>query len=200
MGRYTPAFKHRILTLYRRRQRGLGFGALASAYGVIGGRRTVQRWYAAWDGTVKSLNERARSGRPRTLTSAQSKQYIGSIVRRKNRTNEPVNYWEVYQFVRDRTGKNPSIRTIRRYGKEQLRLKWSRTKKVTQWEGKRTADTEGTRTKQVLMNVSCPTLCHTVCLFSQCQTNFAAASRKSVDRSKDSPKHERYSSMRQPYG
>jgi hypothetical protein len=59
----TPEFKHDILRQYLPSSRDNSFGALARRYNIKGGKGTIQRWYARWDGTPASLEQRAGAGR-----------------------------------------------------------------------------------------------------------------------------------------
>jgi transposase len=131
-----PELKHFILTKYQHNRRGYGFDALAQQYGIAGGGRTVKDWYDRWDGTVDSLKRKPGSGRPRLLSEKEVHQYITAPIRKKNRKFEPVHYRDVLRPLRDKTGKSPSLPTVRRYGKENASINSKRTSKKTEWECK----------------------------------------------------------------
>lgn len=129
-----PELKHFILTKYQSNRRGYGFDSLAQQYGIEGGGRTLQRWYDQWDGTVESLKRKPGSGRPMLLNEEEIHQYITTPIRKKNRSSCPVRYRDVLQPLRENTGKSPSLRTVRRYGKENAGINAKRTIKKTPWE------------------------------------------------------------------
>jgi transposase len=131
-----PEFKHFILTKYQHNRRGHGFDALAQQYGIAGGERTIQRWYEQWDGTPHSMKRMPGSGRPRLLSEEEVQQYITTPIRQKNRMFRPVHYSDVLQPLREKTGKSVSLRTVRRYGKENAGINKKRTNKKTEWECK----------------------------------------------------------------
>lgn len=128
---FSPDLKQHILQQYRRHTRGAGFGALARRYHVRGGKQTVQQWYARWDGTAASLQRKPGSGHPRALTAADISRHIRAPILAANRRHEAVHYTDLLEGVRRKTGKRVSLRTIRRYGKEQLAVKDKHTKKRT---------------------------------------------------------------------
>jgi hypothetical protein len=68
MSHLTPEFKHDILRQYLPSSHDNSFGALARRYNIKGGKGTIQRWYARWDGTPPSLEQRPGAGRPRLLS------------------------------------------------------------------------------------------------------------------------------------
>jgi transposase len=134
MSEFSPGLKHRILSQYQPHCRGAGFGALAARYGVAGGERTVRRWFAAWDGTPRSLQRKSGSGRPRALSGAQATRYIYKPIQRKNRAHRAVHYTQLLPTVRAGTGKAISLRTVQRYGKNLYSAKNKRTEKRTAQE------------------------------------------------------------------
>jgi hypothetical protein len=137
MTNYPPQVKHRILTQYQPHCRGKGFKALAQQHGIQGGGRTIKYWYDRWDGTVASLERQpAGAGRPRILSSEEIKQHIGAQVKKKNRLPEPAHYTQLIYSVKEKTGKQVSLRTIQRYGKEEESIRDNRAIKRTREERK----------------------------------------------------------------
>lgn len=136
MSRYPTPFKHRISTQYQPNCHGYGFKALAKQYGIRGGGPTIKYWYDHWDGTAGSLEPKPSTGRPSILSSREIKQYIGTLIKRKNRTPEAVHYTELIDTLHEKTGKEVSLRTIQRYGREREGIKEKRTKKRTRQERK----------------------------------------------------------------
>src|SRR6266850_2541526 len=131
-----PELKQFILSQYQRNRRGLGFHALAQRDGIAGGGRTVKDWYDRWDGTPESLRKKPGAGRPRLLNEEEVQQYITTPIRKKNRKSHPIRYRDLLQTLRESTGKSPSLRTVRRYGKENAGIHSKRTVKKTEWECK----------------------------------------------------------------
>jgi transposase len=131
-----PELKQFILTKYQQHRRGYGFDALAQQYGIEGGGRTVKDWYDRWDGTVESMKRKPGSGRPMLLSEEEIHQHITTPIRKKNRSSRPVRYRDVLQPLCENTGKSPSLRTVRRYGKENAGINSKRTIKKTPWERK----------------------------------------------------------------
>ena len=136
MSHLTPEFKHDILRQYLPSSHDNSFGALARHYNIKGGKRTIQRWYARWDGTPASLEQRAGAGRPRLLSSAQLRDTIAVPIRNRNRSHHAVHYTKLLPTVRDKTGTTVSLRTIRRYGKEIIRARDKSTRSRTAAESK----------------------------------------------------------------
>ncbi|HVW99743.1 MAG TPA: helix-turn-helix domain-containing protein [Candidatus Babeliaceae bacterium] len=131
MSHFTPEFKHDILTQYLPHSHDNSFGALAHRYNIKGGKRTIQRWYARWDGTPSSLEQRAGAGRPRLLSSAQIRDTIALPIRNRNRAHRAIHYTELLPTVRERTGTTVSLPTIQRYGKEIVRARDKSTRSRT---------------------------------------------------------------------
>ena len=131
MSAYTPQQKHKILTHYHAGERGAGFDALARRFAVEGGGRTIQRWHSRWDGTPVSLQHQSGAGRPRLLNRAQVTRHVKPRILAANRRNEAVHYPDILPAVQAATGTDVSLRTLRRYGKEELGAKQRRGKKRT---------------------------------------------------------------------
>jgi hypothetical protein len=131
MKQFTPEQKHEILLDYSPRSTTHNFVALASRHAVAGGGRTIQNWFARWDGTAASLQRKRVSGRPRSLTAEEVQRHIVAPIRRKNRAHVPILYSELQLAVEERTGKKVSARTIRRYGKEEAGGRLTHGKKRT---------------------------------------------------------------------
>jgi transposase len=131
-----PELKQLILSQYQSNRRGSGFDALAQRFGIAGGGRTIKDWYDRWDGTVESLKRKPGQGRPRLLNPAEIAQHITAPIRKKNRRSQPVHDTDILQSLQERTGKRASLRTVRRYGKENAGITSKRTIKKTEWERK----------------------------------------------------------------
>jgi transposase len=131
-----PELKHFILTKYQHNHRGHGFEALAQQYGIAGGGRTIKGWYDRWDGTSDSLKRKPGSGRPRSLSSGEVQQYITTPIKKKNHQSRPVHYTDILRPLCENTGKRVSLRTVQRYGKENVGINSKRTIKKTKWECK----------------------------------------------------------------
>lgn len=136
---YTPQHKHTILTHYRAGVRGSGFAALARRFAVRGGHAAILRWHRQWDGTPQSLETKERSGRPRALSTREVQQHVRAPILRANKAHKAVHYSALLPAVRQKTGKQISIQTLRRYGKEELGVKQRKGKKRTAEESACTA-------------------------------------------------------------
>ena len=120
-GTYSAAFKHRVLSLYRRGQRGSGFAALARRFAIGGGGRTVERWHSEWDGSVRSLKSERPPGRIPRLSKLQKERHIKGFVAAANRRGEAVNY-------KKKTKVSLSVSQIRRIGKKEFNIHYRKTK------------------------------------------------------------------------
>jgi hypothetical protein len=126
---YTPTFKQRVLTNYIPHSRGNGFHSLAKQFDITGGAPLVHYWYQAWDGTPSSLQNKCSPGRPTILNTHEINQHIGAVVRRKNRQPRAAHYTNLMHDIKRKSGKQVSLRTIQRYGKETLHIKDQSTTK-----------------------------------------------------------------------
>lgn len=135
MSHLTPDFKHDILKQYLPHSRDNSFAALARHYNIKGGKGTIQRWYARWNGSPGSLEQRAGAGRPRLLSAAQIRDTIALPIRNRNRAHRAIHYTELLPTVRERTGTTVSLPTIQRYGKEIVRARDRSTRSRTAAEG-----------------------------------------------------------------
>ncbi len=126
---FPPSLKHHILLQLRSNPRECSFAELALRYGVKGGRKVVRDWWLRWDGTPASLERKSGSGRARVLSRADISRHVRAPILAANRAHRPIHYTSLLHSVRQKTGKQPSIQTLRRYGKEQLGAKQLHTKK-----------------------------------------------------------------------
>jgi len=131
MKQFTPEQKHEVLLEYSPSSPTHSFSALARRHAVKGGARTVQRWHARWNRTPASLQHKAVSGRPRILSRAQVSRHVRVPILAANRAHRAVSYSSLLPTVRQKTGKQPSLRTLQNYGKEELGGKKKHTKKRT---------------------------------------------------------------------
>jgi hypothetical protein len=144
MKQFSPEAKHHILLEYRPYSRHHSLAALAARHAVQGGARTLANWYAQWDGTPQSLQRRKVPGRPRILSRAQVNKHVREPILAANRAHRPVHYTSLLRQVQRKTRKQPSLRTLRRYGKEELGAKQKHTTKRTADESEymHTSDTD----------------------------------------------------------
>jgi transposase-like protein len=131
---YSADFKQRVLERYDPHSSHSGFSALSSQFGIAGD-KTIKRWYKQWDGTIQSLQQRPRSGRPRILNANQINKHVGEFIRRNNRKHTAIHYRSVADRIQRFTHKLPSLRTVQRYGKE-LNVRLKPTIKKTSLESK----------------------------------------------------------------
>ena len=147
MREYTPQHKHKILTHYRAGVRECEFTALARRFAVAGGAKTIRRWHDRWNGTIASLQDKPRSGRPRILSRAEVSRHVRAPILAANRAHRAVHYTDLLPRVQEKTGKHMSLRSLQHYGKEELGAKQRRGKKRTADESKQphTCQTEQAR-------------------------------------------------------
>lgn len=131
MAHLSAEAKHHILLEYSPRERGRGFKALAARHNIKGGATLISTWHRRWDGTPQSLEEEARSGRPRALSSAQVRRHVAAPIRNANRAARAVSYSTLLPQVQAATHTDISLRTLQHYGKEELHATAKRGKKRT---------------------------------------------------------------------
>jgi len=131
MREFTPQQKHSILSHYCAGVRGAGFDALARRFAVKGGGSLIRSWYAAWDGTPASLQQKGGAGRPRILSRAEVSRHVRAPLLAANRAHRAIHYTTLLPALRAKTRKQISLRSLQRYGKEELGAKSKRSKKRT---------------------------------------------------------------------
>ena len=136
MVKYSPNFKHNILTLYQPNVYNKGFKSLSTQFKIQGGAQTIKNWYDRWDGTEQSLNRHPTTGRKPILNTTQIRQFIKTPIRKKNQTHKPIHYQTIYQNLKKTINKQISLRTVQRYGKETFGIKQRTTKKCMSRECK----------------------------------------------------------------
>lgn len=119
MKQLTPEQKHSILLEYSPHSHTHSFSPLSLRHGVMGGGEVIRRWYKRWNHTIASLQPRKKSGRPRILSKEQVVQHILTPIRLANRSHRSIHYTQLIDNVRESTGTNVSIQTMRRYGKKE---------------------------------------------------------------------------------
>jgi transposase len=126
---YDPSFKQRVLEWYEEQDPKPSWRAVAEHWRVKS-ENSVRQWYADWDGTVESLARKHGGGRKRKLTEEESKAHIKDFVIEKNREGKAVCYADAQKRVKEETGKDVSVRTVRRYGLKDhgLTYKWTTRK------------------------------------------------------------------------
>ena len=143
MKHLTAEAKHAILLEYTPHTHTHSFAALARRHSIKGGRRVLQRWHERWNGTPQSLKEESRSGRPRRLSRGDVQRDVAGPILRANRSHTSVHYSAVVTEVREKTGAEIPLRTVQRYGKEELGVRQRRGKKRTAEERQYTDASEG---------------------------------------------------------
>ncbi len=138
MSHLSADVKHSILLEYSPRSATHGFAALARRHAVKGGADVVRHWHDRWDGTPASLQRRAGSGKTRILSRAEVSRHVRAPLLAANRAHRAVHYTTLLPSVKAKTGKELSIQTLRRIGKEQLGAKLKRSKKRTAGESEST--------------------------------------------------------------
>ena len=123
--------KHHILLEYAPHDATRSFAALARRHAVKGGERVLRRWYQHWDGSPASLERKAGSGKARALSKAQVSRHVRAPLLAANRAHRAIHYPDLLPRVRAATGTEVSLRTVRRYGEEELGAKKRRGIKRT---------------------------------------------------------------------
>jgi transposase len=136
MPRLSADAKHAILLEYIPHSTTHSFAALALRHSIAGGKQVVQKWHAQWNRSAASLKEKPRSGRPRILSRADVSRHVRAPILAANRAHRAVSYADLLPEVKRKTGKEISLRTLQRTGKEELGVKSKRTKKRTADESK----------------------------------------------------------------
>jgi hypothetical protein len=126
--------KHHILLEYAPHDATRSFAALARRHAVKGGREVVREWHRRWDGSVASLERKAGSGKARALSRAQVSRHVRAPILAANRAHRAVSSTRLLPEVHRKTRKQLSIQTLRRYGKEQLGVKFKHRIKRTREE------------------------------------------------------------------
>jgi transposase len=134
--------KHHILLEYSPHDTTRTFAALARRHAIKGGAQVIRLWHRRWNGTPASLQEQQRSGRPRVLSRAQVQRHIATPLRHANRAHRAIHYTDLLPRVRAATGTEVSLRTVRRYGKEELGAKKHKGIKRTAEESKQHSTSE----------------------------------------------------------
>jgi hypothetical protein len=145
MNQFTPEQKHEILTHLRSRSSTQSVDSIAALHGVKGGRRTLNLWLSRWDGTPQSLQHDKGAGRPHILSRAQVSRHVRAPILAANRAHRAIHYSSLLSSVQQKTSKEISARTLRRYGKELLGAHQKHTKKRTADESKYTERREWER-------------------------------------------------------
>lgn len=126
---YDTAYKKRVVDYYHSHRPHISFRAVATLFEIKGGPMTVQRWYKRRN----SLETKPRSGRPTILKQDEINTHIGTKMLRKNRQPTTVHYTDIIDDVKKNTRKNPTLRTIQRYGLR-LGIRKKKTSKRTSQE------------------------------------------------------------------
>jgi hypothetical protein len=134
--------KHHILLDYSPRSSTDGLTALARRHDIRGGKRTLRNWFQQWDGSAASLERKAGSGKARALSRAQVSRHVRAPILAANRAHRAISYADLLPAVRQKTGKELSLRSLQRYGKEELGAMKRRSKKRTAAESEYSAACE----------------------------------------------------------
>jgi len=138
--------KHHILLEYAADDPTRSFAALARRHAVKGGGQLIGRWHVQWNGTPASLQRKQGTGKARLLSKAQVTRLVRQPLLAANREHRSVHYTQLLPTVRQKSGKQLSIQTLRRYGKQELGAMEKHTKKRTAdeseyktWDGRKQA-------------------------------------------------------------
>lgn len=131
MAHLTADVKHHILLECTAESNTRSLDSIAALHDIKGGRATLHSWLSRWDGNAASLEEKPRSGRPPLLSTAQVHRHIQPRVLAANRQHRAIHYTDMLKQVVDATHTKLSLRTLRRYGREELGIKQRKSKKRT---------------------------------------------------------------------
>lgn len=135
MPHFSAERKHEILLEYSPRSATHDFAALTQRHSVGGGARVVRRWHERWNGSAASLQRRPGTGSAPILSRAEVTRHVRAPIIAANRAHRAVHYTDLLAKVKRKTRKQLSLRTLRRYGQQQLRAKDKHTTKRTAQEG-----------------------------------------------------------------
>ena len=96
---YDPLFKQRVIEYYLKNRSNVSLRFVSDIFQIKGGHKTVKRWFDRYDGTIASLQQRPRSGRPPILNQRQVGQLIVDTVRSHNRLAHVVHYPEIARCI-----------------------------------------------------------------------------------------------------
>ncbi len=129
---HLPAIvKHHILLEYRPDHDTHSFHALALRHGIAGGGRTVQRWHERWTGDAASLERKEGTGSAPILTRVEVSRHVRAPILAANRAHRAIHYTDLLPSVQQKTGKEVALRTLQRYGHDELDARNKSTKKRT---------------------------------------------------------------------
>ena len=115
--RHSADFKEHVLLEYHANTRGSGYAALAKRF-RLADPKIIRYWMKKYDGTTESLEKKTKPNRKRKLTEEESEKHVHQFVIKRNRAHKHVDYDDVQEEVKKRTGKEVAVRTLRRYGYE----------------------------------------------------------------------------------
>jgi transposase len=130
---YDTQYKQRVVEHYINNQPNTSYTAVAKLFNIKGGRITVKRWYNQYDGTLQSLEQHHRSGRPSILTHQQVNNLIIQPIKKANQSHTVIHYTDLLPKIRENINNNISIQTVSRIGK-QAAIKNKKTVKRTYTE------------------------------------------------------------------
>ncbi len=159
---FSAEVKHHILLEYSPQDTTRSFAALARRHAVKEGERVVRRWHARWNGGPVSLERKRGTGKVRLLSRAQVQRHIATPIRHANRAHRAIHYPDLMHRVRAATGTEVSLRTVRRYGEEELGARKSRGIKRTAEESKQHS-ISGSAKGCALQNCELTSLCSGSC-------------------------------------
>ncbi|CAF1027512.1 unnamed protein product [Rotaria sp. Silwood1] len=115
---YDASFKQRVIEYYLQNQPNLSFRFVAKFFHIHGDHATVKRWFDRYDGTILSLQQQMRSGRPQILNQEEIDQFITRVICSHNRMSRSIKYSKIMDLIHQKTKLNISTRTVQRYGKK----------------------------------------------------------------------------------
>ncbi|CAF3442038.1 unnamed protein product [Rotaria sp. Silwood1] len=108
----------RVIEYYLQNQPNVSFRFVAKFFHIHGDYATVKRWFDRYDGTILSLQQQMRSGRPQILNQEEIDQFITRVICSHNRMSRSIKYSKIMDLIHQKTKLNISTRTVQRYGKK----------------------------------------------------------------------------------
>ena len=82
------------------------------------------------------MERKKGAGRARTLTPAEVSRHVRAPILAANRAHRAIHYTDLLPSVQQKTGKEVALRTLQRYGHDELDARNKTTKKRTAAESK----------------------------------------------------------------
>jgi hypothetical protein len=130
---YSDEYKRLVVSYCTTHHRHQSYSDIAKQFDIKGGKRTVQRWMKQ-SHIKKKVNKQKRNT---ILNKKEMNEYIYKKIKKKNQQHTSIHYRELLKDIKTELHKEPSLRTIQRYGQQKFGIKQKRTITRTVQECKR---------------------------------------------------------------